>query len=171
MDNRVIRYTNVRYLVDLIGGVSNFADKINKSQSQASQFAGTNPIKGIGNKIAREIESAFVKEYGWLDVAHPELWKDADILQQQSLSQGGQSQSQSQGLSPRSRSLDKLITALEQLEANHSLSPETIDYLLRSAQAFSAEQKLKNLNDSKKTIDYPMLIEGYNDDGTGSSEQ
>ncbi|WP_312087617.1 LexA family protein [Acinetobacter variabilis] len=70
MDSKTIRYQNTRYLVDQIGGVSNFAEKIGKSQSQASQFAGTNPIKGIGNKVAREIEEAFGKPHGWLDIQH-----------------------------------------------------------------------------------------------------
>ncbi|WP_122897799.1 S24 family peptidase [Acinetobacter sp. B51(2017)] len=67
MDSKSIRYKNTRLLVDQVGGVSNFADKIGKGQSQTSQFAGTNPIKGIGNKVAREIEEAFGKPHGWLD--------------------------------------------------------------------------------------------------------
>ncbi|MHA3078806.1 LexA family protein [Acinetobacter sp. ANC 5502] len=70
MDSKTIRYNNTRLLVEQVGGVSNFADKINKGQSQTSQFAGTNPIKGIGNKVAREIEDAFGKPHGWLDVPH-----------------------------------------------------------------------------------------------------
>ena len=70
MDSKTIRYNNTRILVDQVGGVSNFASKINKGQSQASQFAGTTPIKGIGNKVAREIEDAFGKPHGWLDVPH-----------------------------------------------------------------------------------------------------
>lgn len=68
MDSKSIRYRNTRLLVDQVGGVSSFADKIGKGQSQASQFAGTNPIKGIGNKVAREIEEAFDKPHGWLDL-------------------------------------------------------------------------------------------------------
>ncbi|PTV44559.1 hypothetical protein DBL02_12800 [Acinetobacter oleivorans] len=72
MDSKTIRYKNTRLLVDQIGGVSNFAEKINKGQSQTSQFAGTNPIKGIGNKVAREIEEAFNKPHGWLDQVHEE---------------------------------------------------------------------------------------------------
>lgn len=70
MDSKSIRYKNTRLLVDQVGGVSNFAEKIGKGQSQISQFAGTNPIKGIGNKVAREIEIAFTKPYGWLDTPH-----------------------------------------------------------------------------------------------------
>lgn len=72
MDSKSIRYRNTRLLVDQAGGVSSFAEKIGKGQSQASQFAGTNPIKGIGNKVAREIEEAFGKSHGWLDIPHEE---------------------------------------------------------------------------------------------------
>ncbi|EOX7543267.1 LexA family protein [Acinetobacter baumannii] len=72
MDSKSIRYLNTRILVEQVGGVSNFAEKINKGQSQTSQFAGTNPIKGIGNKVAREIEEAFNKPHGWLDQVHEE---------------------------------------------------------------------------------------------------
>lgn len=75
MDSKSIRYKNTRLLVDQVGGVSSFADKIGKGQSQASQFAGTNPIKGIGNKVAREIEIAFKKPHGWLDLPHDEEFK------------------------------------------------------------------------------------------------
>ncbi|WP_288366564.1 hypothetical protein [uncultured Acinetobacter sp.] len=77
MDSKSIRYQNTRYLVDSVGGVSNFAEKIGKGQSQTSQIAGTNPIKGIGNKVAREIEDAFGKPHGWLDVQHLE---DSNLL-------------------------------------------------------------------------------------------
>ncbi|WP_151959564.1 LexA family protein [Acinetobacter bereziniae] len=72
MDSKSIRYQNTRLLVEQVGGVSSFADKIGKGQSQTSQFAGTNPIKGIGNKVAREIEDAFDKPHGWLDHLHDE---------------------------------------------------------------------------------------------------
>lgn len=70
MDSKSIRYSNTRLLVDQVGGVSSFAERIGKGQSQTSQFAGTNPIKGIGNKVAREIEEAFGKPHGWLDLPH-----------------------------------------------------------------------------------------------------
>ncbi|MDC4585062.1 S24 family peptidase [Acinetobacter baumannii] len=73
MDSKSIRYLNTRILVEQVGGVSNFAEKINKGQSQTSQFAGTNPIKGIGNKVAREIEEAFGKAHGWLDQVHEDI--------------------------------------------------------------------------------------------------
>ncbi len=78
MDSKTIRYNNTRILVDQVGGVSNFAHRINKGQSQTSQFAGTTPIKGIGNKVAREIEVAFGKPHGWLDLPHNEESKPSD---------------------------------------------------------------------------------------------
>lgn len=71
MDSKTIRYNNARDLVAKAGGVSAFAERLGKGQSQTSQFAGENPIKGIGGKIAREIEEAFDKPKGWLDVPHP----------------------------------------------------------------------------------------------------
>lgn len=79
MDSKSIRYRNARVLVEQIGGISNFADKINKGQSQTSQFAGTNPIKGIGNKVAREIEDAFEKPHGWLDIPHEDTKKNNNL--------------------------------------------------------------------------------------------
>lgn len=106
MDSKSIRYKNTRYLVDIAGGVSNFGEKIGKSQSQTSQFAGSTPIKGIGNKIAREIEAAFKKDHGWLDVAHPDLWESINSQTQQQF-QSDQSQSQSQGI-PRQQDIRDL---------------------------------------------------------------
>ncbi|MFV5384162.1 LexA family protein [Acinetobacter junii] len=79
MDSKSIRYKNTRLLVDQVGGVSSFAEKIGKGQSQASQFAGTNPIKGIGNKVAREIEIAFDKPHGWLDLPHEQEITSTDV--------------------------------------------------------------------------------------------
>ena len=79
MDSKSIRYQNTRLLVEQVGGVSSFADKIGKGQSQTSQFAGTNPIKGIGNKVAREIEEAFDKPHGWLDLLHEENLDSKDV--------------------------------------------------------------------------------------------
>ncbi|MDV2468300.1 S24 family peptidase [Acinetobacter chinensis] len=79
MDSKSIRYRNTRLLVEQAGGVSSFADKIGKGQSQTSQFAGTNPIKGIGNKVAREIEEAFDKPHGWLDLPQDGEQFNADV--------------------------------------------------------------------------------------------
>ena len=79
MDIGEIRYRHARRLIAALagnegeaGGLSEFAVKVNKSQSQVSQFAGKNPIKGIGNKIAREIEKAFGLKHGEIDRPLPE---------------------------------------------------------------------------------------------------
>lgn len=75
MDSKTIRYKNARFLVRSIGGVSAFADKLGKQQSQVSAFAGESPVKGIGPKIARQIEVTFGKANGWLDVPHQDMWE------------------------------------------------------------------------------------------------
>ena len=67
MNIKQIRYANARRLVSLSGGITAFANKIDKSQSQASQIAGENPIKGIGDKVAKQIEQAFDLPVGWMD--------------------------------------------------------------------------------------------------------
>ncbi|MFC3902530.1 hypothetical protein SAMN05421749_103286 [Acinetobacter marinus] len=133
MDNKTIRYTNVRYLVDLIGGVSNFAQRLDKGQSQTSQFAGTNPIKGIGNKIAREIEDAFSKPHGWLDVAHPELWGVQSNIEQDT--------------SSRSPSLSHLVQKLDLLEQSQSLTKEEIDLINQTVDVLSKSKKVNRTID------------------------
>lgn len=120
MDSKTIRYKNTRYLVDLAGGVSNFGEKIGKSQSQTSQFAGSTPIKGIGNKIAREIEAAFKKEHGWLDVAHPELWGEPVV----------DDQGDREGLiAPDDVQLLELIERLRRMSADNRLTAKDLTYL------------------------------------------
>jgi len=63
-----VRYLKARLLVDEAGSLIAFADRIDKQQSQVSSFAGKNPSKGIGGKLAREIETAFGRPFGWMDV-------------------------------------------------------------------------------------------------------
>lgn len=73
-----IRYAKARQLIDDCGTQRVFAEIIGKSQSQVGQFAGENPVKNIGNKIAREIEQAFNKPEGWLDTADADTTTAAD---------------------------------------------------------------------------------------------
>lgn len=72
MDNREIRYINTVYLRNTTQPrtVSGMADKLGKSVSQTSAFAGDKAIKPIGDRIARQIESAYGKSSGWLDVLY-----------------------------------------------------------------------------------------------------
>lgn len=78
MDIKQIRYSNTRRLVNSVGGVGVFAEKIDKSPSQASSFAGENPNRGIGHKIARQIEECFGKPLGWLDLSHDNDQKNSN---------------------------------------------------------------------------------------------
>ncbi|MDF1583630.1 MAG: LysR family transcriptional regulator [Methyloprofundus sp.] len=68
-----IRYKNAQYLAELAGGISAVAEKLGKAQPQVSHLLAENPVKNIGNKIARQFEEAFNKPEGWLDNLHPEL--------------------------------------------------------------------------------------------------
>ena len=70
IETQEIRRTNARYLSDSVGGVTAFAEKLEKSQSQMSQVIGQKPIKNIGARLARQIESTFCKPNGWLDNVH-----------------------------------------------------------------------------------------------------
>jgi hypothetical protein len=68
-----IRRENFASLVAEAGGVTRFAEKMEKSQSQFSQIMHGSPDsktgkpKEIGSKLAREIESRFGKDVGWMD--------------------------------------------------------------------------------------------------------
>lgn len=78
MDSKTIRYKNSRHLIDRLGGVSAFAEKLGKQQSQVSAFAGSNPTKGIGNTIARQIEDKLKLPPGWMDLPHTDLWGEEE---------------------------------------------------------------------------------------------
>lgn len=74
MNSKEIRYAHIRKIVAAIsrelggaGGITVLAEKLEKSQSQVSQFAGENPTKGIGDKVAPQIEAAFSLPHGALD--------------------------------------------------------------------------------------------------------
>lgn len=118
MDSKTIRYQNTRLLVEQAGGVSNFAEKIGKGQSQTSQFAGTTPIKGIGNKVAREIEEAFGKPHGWLDVIH-QKHNNSNPL----------NESDDDLITRDNDDLQALIRALKSLESQGKLSVDLIKAL------------------------------------------
>jgi hypothetical protein len=62
--------------IDLLtaGTLSDFARKLGMSAAQAANIVGPNPVRGIGNNLARRIESVFEKPVGWLDN------DDSDVL-------------------------------------------------------------------------------------------
>lgn len=74
MTNAEIRRENARWLSTQCGGPTQFADKLELSQSRVSQLIGQNPIKNIGSATARKIEDAFGKPMGWLDTPH--AWEE-----------------------------------------------------------------------------------------------
>lgn len=70
MDNKTVRYKNARSLIDEVGSLEAFAEKIERAPTQCSAFAGANPRKGIGDRMARHIEDKFGKIHGWMDRQH-----------------------------------------------------------------------------------------------------
>jgi SOS-response transcriptional repressor LexA len=81
MESRQIRYLNARLLIlrECGGELIRFAERLNKSQPQTSAFAGENPTKGIGPKISRQIDDAFSRNRGWLDLPHYTEWREAGL--------------------------------------------------------------------------------------------
>lgn len=130
MDSKSIRYNNVRILVREAGGISNFANKINKGQSQVSQFAGANPIKGIGSKVAREIEVAFDKPHGWLDAVYIDsTYIEAATIKPMSIPD--------QSRINKNIDYQALIDELTKLDEEGKLTPELTRALIAVARAAS----------------------------------
>ena len=70
MDISEIRRTNARKLADSIGGIVAMSQRLKKAQPQISHIMGAKAKRNIGSAVARQIEKAFNKENGWLDVPH-----------------------------------------------------------------------------------------------------
>lgn len=70
MKREDVRRENARELARTIGGLAEFGRTLEMEGSQVSQLIGKNPVKNIGNSIARRIERAFSKPEGWIDVQH-----------------------------------------------------------------------------------------------------
>lgn len=65
-----IRRENLRALAKQLGGITQLAERLGKSQSQISQLIGKSPSKNIGDKIATQVETSFEKPHGWMDTLH-----------------------------------------------------------------------------------------------------
>ncbi|QDH64091.1 LexA family protein [Pseudomonas azotoformans] len=59
-----------RLLVEKKLRLTDIADRLGKAPAQVSAFGGKNPTKGIGDQIAREIESALGLHNGYLDMPY-----------------------------------------------------------------------------------------------------
>lgn len=73
------RYPNARALCEQCGGPAAFARIVSESRGQdmspqqASQVVGPKPSRKIGDSLANDIEDAFGKARGWLDIPPAEL--------------------------------------------------------------------------------------------------
>ena len=70
MDIQKIRLLNLRYLVNQYGGQKNFANISDIGASQLNHVVGPNPIRNIGEKLARKIESNLKLDRFYLDEIH-----------------------------------------------------------------------------------------------------
>ncbi|HGJ5880763.1 MAG TPA: S24 family peptidase [Arsenophonus nasoniae] len=94
METKDIRRANLHALIQdfTVSGKnkkSQLADKIGIPAAQLSQISGNNPIRNIGDKIARRIEKSLNLPIGWMDVIHtktlnPSKKDDPFILQNSS---------------------------------------------------------------------------------------
>jgi len=64
MDNKEVRKRNLGWLADQVGGPTALADKLDRTVVQVSQWRGG---KGIGDRLARDIEAKLGRPHGWLD--------------------------------------------------------------------------------------------------------
>jgi len=72
-----IRLHNMRALAKQIGGITAMANRLDKTQGQISHLIGSNPIKNIGSRIAREVDNVFGLPEGWMDQDHTGAILDA----------------------------------------------------------------------------------------------
>ena len=70
MNVKDIRRKNLRKLAQLVGGITDLSEHLDRSQSQISHLIGNSPIKNIGDRLAAHIERVFNKPSGWLDHEH-----------------------------------------------------------------------------------------------------
>lgn len=79
MNVKEIRRKNLRGLARAIGGVTQLAKHLGKTQSQISHLIGTNPVKNIGDRFASHVEKIFEKSTGWLDQEHHDIQEASGI--------------------------------------------------------------------------------------------
>jgi hypothetical protein len=76
-----IHVENLEALAAPFGSQRQFAIHLNKDPKQVNQWWGKGSARGIGPKVARELEEHFQKPVGWLDNDHSQLERlDAAII-------------------------------------------------------------------------------------------
>lgn len=81
MNVKDIRRKNLRTLARSVGGITQLAERLGKSQSQVSHLIGSNPIKNIGDRFAAQVETVFTKPSGWMDFEHPGIQEESGVYQ------------------------------------------------------------------------------------------
>lgn len=66
-----IRRDNLKAYEKSVGGREALCEKIGRTAKQMSPLIGTNPIRCIGDRLARAIEKKVGLERGWLDNPPP----------------------------------------------------------------------------------------------------
>jgi hypothetical protein len=69
---RLLRVKNLRTLKDAAGGWAALARQCGKQESLLCRCAGPNPVRDIGERLARDIEFALKLPEKWLDQTHGE---------------------------------------------------------------------------------------------------
>jgi hypothetical protein len=77
MDSASIRRENLRTLRRELG-TNVVLDRLDMTKQLLSHYIGKNPKKQIGDDLARRVEVAFEKDYGWMDHLHGQY---GDIVQ------------------------------------------------------------------------------------------
>lgn len=70
MDTREIRRNNLRELAEKYGGQKALADAADLAPNQLNHIIGPNPIRNVGEQLARKIESQLGLNKGYLDSIH-----------------------------------------------------------------------------------------------------
>lgn len=74
------RLINARTIAAQVGGQSSFARRMSSSRQQVNHIIGANPIKPIGDRLARKIERTFGYPVGWLDQSHEPVGAPEDAV-------------------------------------------------------------------------------------------
>ena len=140
MDSKRIRYFNSRLLVAEVGGVSAFADRLGKEQPQASSIVGENPSKGIGPKIARQIDATFKKPDGWLDLPHYDEWVRAGFVEKRDVPIGTEFRTDTTPLGV-SQETQRFIEKLTMMEMEGSLPQGLVAAMEKTVDEFAKAQR------------------------------
>lgn len=70
MDTRAIRRDNLRLLSEKYGGQRALAEAANLTPNQLNHIIGPNPVRNLGEQLARRIEANLKLPQGYLDLPH-----------------------------------------------------------------------------------------------------